>query len=202
MCLGAALLSGLLSAAGSAITASEQQRNAQAQADARNKVLKETLLKNDAIAKDARDLFDKRTEQTTEANVAQQQQKATDDRTSTIESAISSPDTSGIPISGSAPSVVKSSLAKAMLDTFNKGKERAQSLGKLGGYGDTWFGQGLQSADTARNLSMDSNFTSGNLAILPYTQDLAEQAAYKPISPIGGILSGLGGMFSGGGRFG
>jgi hypothetical protein len=107
-------------------------------------------------------------------------------------------------LSGSAPQVVQSELAKRMMGAVDKGKAEAQQLGKVGGYGDTWFNEGVSNVATGRNLGVNQNFASGNMALLPYGQDLAEQAAYKPISPFGSILSGLGSAFgsaSGGGFF-
>ena len=201
MCFGAIgpLIGGILSGVGSMITAKEQQANAERQAKARNDKLALTLSRNDPIAERSRDAFDKRVADSSEQAIADQQAKAEQSRTDTIASEVADPTAAEVPLSGSAPNVVRSELAQKLLDVFNEGKDRAKALGKLGAYGDTWFGQGLKSADTSRNLSLNSNFVSGNLALLPYQQDIAETRAYKPISPIGGILSGLGSALSSGG---
>jgi hypothetical protein len=58
--LAGPLIGGLLSVGGTMMTASAQQKQAEAAAAARNKVLQDTLAKNDKIAADSRNLFDER----------------------------------------------------------------------------------------------------------------------------------------------
>ena len=184
--------------------ASSAQKQAQAAADARNRVLQQTLLKNDKIAADSRNLFDKRRSEVEPEPMAEAMADAEATRTATIESSVTPMTPEDVPLSGSAPSVVHSALAKRMLEAVDKGKSEAKALGKVGGYGDTWFNQGVANTATGRDLGVNQNFASGNMALLPYGQDLAEQAAYKPISPFGSILMGLGSAFgsaSGGGFF-
>lgn len=203
MCLGAIgpLIGGLLSAVGTVVTMNEQQANAERQAAARNEKLDLVLRRNDPIAERSRETFDKRVADSSEEAIANDQAKAERTRTRSAEATLTDPNaaSSDVPLAGSAPNVVRSEVAKQMLGVFEAGKDRAKKLAALGAYGDTFFNQGLQSVDTSRNLSIDSNFTAGNLSLLPYQQDIAENRAYKPISPIGGILSGLGGAFGGGG---
>ncbi len=213
MCTGLEILLPLLGSglgiAGGAIQQGKLNDQAQAQADARNKVLSATLFKNDALADQSRSIFDKRLEEIQPEAFDQQQADLTAERTDTLEGAIGLPDPEDIPISGSAPQVVRSEIAKRMLGAFEKAKGNAQTLGRLGGYGDTFFRQGLATAEAGNQISVPNNFARGNLGILPHLQDFAEVAAIKPISPIGGILSGIGnvlgsfggsqGYFGGGG---
>ncbi len=206
MCLPllGAVIPSLLGGVGSAIQASSAEKQAQAAADARNRVLQQTLLKNDKIADDSRNLFDKRRSEVEPEPMAEAMADAEATRTGTIESSVAPMTPEDVPLSGSAPSVVHSALAKRMLEAVDKGKSEAKALGKVGGYGDTWFNQGVANTTTGRDLGVNQNFASGNMALLPYGQDLAEQAAYKPISPFGSILMGLGNAFgsaSGGGFF-
>jgi hypothetical protein len=58
-------------------------------------------------------------------------------------------------------------------------------------------GVGFKDLQANRNISMAANFAAGNSALLPHQQDIAETRAYRPISPIGGILSGIGGVMGG-----
>jgi hypothetical protein len=207
MSLGAiapALIGGLLSVGGQAMTISSQNKQAEEAAQARNQVLQQTLKKNDAIAADSRNLFNERRAEVEPEPMAEAQEEATADRTATLDASVQAAPEEMSGLSGSAPQVVQSELAKRMMGAVEKGKTEAQQLGKVGGYGDTWFNQGIANVDTSRNLGVNQNFASGNMALLPYGQDLAEQAAYKPISPFGSILSGLGSAFgsaSGGGFF-
>ncbi len=201
--LAGPLIGGLLSVGGTAMTAAAQQKQAEAAAEARNNVLRQTLLKNDKIASDSRNLFDKRRAEVEPEPMQAAQEEATADRTATLEASVQQAPEE-MSLSGSAPQVVQSELAKRMMSAVEKGKSEAQALGKVGGYGDTWFNQGIANTSTGRDLGVNQNFASGNMALLPYGQDLAEQAAYKPISPFGSILSGLGSAFgsaSGGGFF-
>ncbi len=198
MCLP--IIGALLGAVGSMVTANEQQKNAERQAAARNQKMELTLGRNDVIAKHSQDTLNNRLKKITPAAVSKDQGAEQAKRTAQVTSQVADPTAAAgaIPLSGDAPDVVKSALATKMLDVFQQGKTRAQALGKLGGYGDQWANQGYANADAGRNESIDNNFLNGNLAILPAQQDIAERNAYKPISPLGGILSGLGSMFSGG----
>lgn len=196
MCTGlelAAMIGGpLLSAAGTMIQTNEAEANAKRQAAARNEKLNLTLAKNDKLADESRQAFNQRKENATDEATDKAKQDATEERQDTLQTAIPDQPTVSAPVSGSAPTVVKSEIAKRMADALGGAREQAQRLGTLGGYGDMWFDQGLQDTATGRDLSQNANFASGNMAILPYQQDIAETRAYKPISPIGGLLQGLG----------
>lgn len=201
MCTGleiAGLVGGLASTAGGLVTANEQQKNAERQAEARNNELKRTLLKNDDLAKQSRETFNERAEKLKGDQMAEDQQAATEKRTDTLEQAVEqtpvSPD--DVSLSGSAPTVVKSELAKRMGDALAGSKAQAQAQAKLGGYGDSWMNQGFADVEAGRDLNQQANFASGNMSILPYQQDIAEMRATKPISPIGGLMQGLGGMLT------
>lgn len=201
MCTGAELI-GLIGAgvstAGGLVTANEQNKNAQRQAQARNDELKKTLLKNDPLAEKSRDAFEDRLNKTQADEFAQQQHEATDTRQDELATAADEAPQAAqeVSLSGSAPTVVKSDLARRMGDAMKASKQQAQSLGKLGGYGDTWLGQGIMDTEAGRDIAQNANFAGGNLAILPYKQDIAESRAYKPISPLGGLMQGLGSMAS------
>jgi hypothetical protein len=200
--IAAAIIPALLGGAGQFMTAKAQQDQAEDQAAARNRELMKTLEKNDAIAAQSREVFDKRRGEIQPDQMGQAQEEATASRTGVLEQAVAAAPPGEVPLSGSAPDVVQSEVAKKMQTAVSQGKDQARALGKAGGYGDTWFGQGIANQETGRNLDVNNNFASGNMAILPYLQDFAEIEATKPISPIGGVLSGFGGAlgsFMGGG---
>ena len=210
MCTGAELLLPLLGTGLSFVGNSIQQKQLAAQAkarvDARNRVLASTLGKNDILADQARAIFDTRLQEVQPEEFDNTQAEVTEDRTAILASSVRAPQPEDIPLSGSAPAVVKSEIAKQMLATFETAQGRARQLGKLGGFGDAFFQQGLSNQEAGNQISIPNNFARGNLGILPHLQDFAEVAATKPISPIGGILAGLGntlGTFAGGqGYFG
>lgn len=198
MCTGmeiVGLLGGLASAGGGMITANEQQKNAERQAKARNDELKRTMLKNDDLAKQSRETFNERTEKLKGDQMAEEQQAATDKRSESLETAVAETPVAAdnVALSGSAPTVVKSELAKRMGAALEGSKTQAKAQAKLGGYGDSWLNQGFADVEAGRDINQQANFASGNLSILPHQQDIAEMRATKPISPIGGLLQGFGG---------
>lgn len=208
MCTGleiAAMIAGpAMSAAGAMMQQNEMEENQARMAEARNEKLRTTLAKNDAIAEQSRDTFNQRKQQMQADESAKAEQQAKDKRQDTLETAVEETPTSpaDVPISGSAPTVVRSELAKRMSEAMSGAKGQAQRLGTLGGYGDAWLNQGFQDAAAGRDIAQQANFASGNMSILPYQQDIAETRAYKPISPIGGLLQGFGSMvgsYGGGG---
>lgn len=200
MCTGfelAAIAGAGLSTVGSVVGMSEQNANMRRAADARNNELNRTLLKNDSLADQSRDEFAKRQQGATNEAIEKDRQDATDQRTSDLTQAVDSAPqdaVQGESISGSAPTVVKSDLAKRMSEALGKSKDQAQKLGALGGYGDSWLNQGLADQETGRNLQVNANRAAGNMSILPAMQDIAETRSQKPISPFGAILQGAGSM--------
>lgn len=200
MCTGmeiAGLLIGpALSSVGSMIQASEQEANNRRMAEARNERLRNTMAQNDRLAEQSRAEFDARQRQSTTESIEGDRAQKTAERSDTLEQAVQEApkESAGVSLSGSAPTVVKSELAKRMAAAMGQATDSAKAQAKLGGYGDTWLNQGFQDVTAGRNIGQNANFASGNLAILPYQQDIAEMRAYKPISPIGGLLQGFGSM--------
>jgi len=208
MCTGmeiAGLVLGpLLSTGGALVQASEQEANNRRMAEARNERLRNTMTKNDRLAEQSRAEFDARQRQSTTESIEGDRAQKTAERSDTLEQAVQEApkEAAGGSLSGSAPTVVKSELAKRMAAAMGQATDSAKAQAKLGGYGDTWLNQGFQDVTAGRNIGQNANFASGNLAILPHQQDIAEMRAYKPISPIGGLLQGFGSMlgsYGGGG---
>jgi hypothetical protein len=207
MCFGAEaawlipLLGSLASVAGTVITTNEQRANAERQAKARNDELNRVLVRNDKLADESRQSFTQRMTDVQPDQAQNDQQAAETDRAQALDSAVdrSAPT---IPLAGDAPQVVKSEIAKKMQEVFAGGRAEAGRLAKLGARGDSWFNSGLQDTAAARDIGVQSNQAAGNLGMLPHLQDFAEHRAYKPISPWGAILSGIGNMagsYGGGG---
>lgn len=208
MCTGIEIIGMLagpaLSAVGAGITASEQEKNMRAMAEARNEKMRATMLKNDELARQSRAEFDTRQQKSTTEQIEADRADKTQQRSDTLEQAVAEApqESAGVSLSGSSPTVVKSEIAKRMATAMGQATDSAKAQAKLGGYGDTWLDQGFQDVTAGRNIGQNANFASGNLAILPYQQDIAETNAYKPVSPLGGLLQGFGGMlgsYGGGG---
>jgi hypothetical protein len=160
------------------------------------------MAQNDRLSDQNKEIFDQRTDKLSPEAQKQQQAEATASRTQTLSDAVSTAPPAGeIPLSGSAPDIVKSEVAKKMSDTIQFGKDQAKALGAAGGYGDTWFGNSLDTAGAGRDIGVNNNFATGNLGILPYAQDFAQIEATKPMGMLPGIMMGAGnalGSFAGG----
>lgn len=181
-----------LSAGGGAISANDADRNAAAVAKARNRVLNDTLARNERHAQQARQSFDARVADAGPAQAPQKLDQAKADRTAQLESTVQPLDTGTMPTADSAPTVIKSALAKAMLEASSAGKAAAQRSGRLGGYGDFFFDRSLGDNAASRDIGVSNNLAQGNLSIMPYLQDFAGIAAQKKPGILGPLLSGLG----------
>lgn len=199
MCLGilAPIIGSIASVAGTAMQQHEQQKMAEQQAAARNEALQATMRKNDLLARQSRQTFDQRLQKGSKDTVDQQNTKAgktrANDLQKSVEATADMQDTQGADISGTAPAIVGSDLAKRMQGVLKQGKDQATALGKLGAYGDSWLKQGFLDTQAGRDIGVTTNKAAGNSAILPYSQDFAEMQATHPLSPIGSIIAGLGG---------
>jgi len=208
MCTGleiAGMIAGpLLSTVGAMVQQSEVEANNKRMAEARNERLQNTLQKNDKLAQDSREAFNQRQQAATAGAIEDDRAKETQERQDTIDQAVqdTAKVTPSISLAGSAPKVVQDTFGKKMSEAIDYGRSQAQKQATLGGYGDAWLGQGFKDVDTGRQLNEQANFAQGNMAILPYQQDIAETRAYKPISPIGGLLQGFGSMIGSAGGSG
>lgn len=209
MCLGIeAILGAVTSLVGTAASMSAQKEaeaRAQRQAEARNNEMKRTLRKNDEIADQSRDRFNARVNRANQEQMEQDQAKAQENRETKLEEAVLAVPEDGTvaaPITGSAPAVVKSELAKRMGDAVAQGKNQAKALAQLSAYGDSWLNQGFLDQAAGRDIGVSNNFAAGNMAVLPYAQDFAEhKASFKKNSnsPVGNALkAGATGAFYGG----
>lgn len=200
MCTGIELLGMIagpvISGVGAAIQQREMMKNQQRMAEARNNELRRTLAKNDQLAERSREVFEARRRATEGQELDKAEQEAKEKRSQELEAAAEQTPApaADVPLAGSTPQVVQSDMAKRFQNAINQSKDQASRLGVLGGYGDMWLNQGFADMQAGRDLGTYSNFAAGNMALLPYQQDIAETRAYRPISPIGGILQGVGGM--------
>lgn len=195
----------ITSGIGAGIKNGQAARQQLAIVQARNNELRQTMTANRQLAEESRGMFDNRVDSMTGDAGAAAEQKSMDDRQALMDRAVEAPAPDAASVAGSAPSVVKSELAKKMLEAFTSARDEAGAAGRLGGHGDFWFNQGTENAATGRNLGVNLNLASGNLGLLPHLQDLAEVQATKPIGPLGDILMGIGsavGSAGGSGMFG
>lgn len=173
-----------MSGVGAAIRNRQAQNQAKAIADARNRVLADTMAMNRPLADSSRAMFDQRIA----APIADETQPSV--RSALLDDAVAPmPD---VPVAGSAPEVVKSEIAGQMARAIEEGKAEAAASSKVGAYGDAWFNEGIFNTNLASGLGQNANFASGNLALLPHLQDLAEVQATKRPGPVADIFMGVG----------
>lgn len=187
-----------MSAGGAAMSNSEARKNAEARAAARNRVLQQSLDRQAKWGEEARGLFDTRLKDYTPETQGEKLATAQEGRTTDITKNMSTPTTSDIPLSGSAPQVVKGEIAKRMLASFQQATDRAKAAGKVGGYSDNWLGNNTGVADTARQVGTINNFSQMDNALLGSRQELAEASAPQSNSIWGPLLSGGGSLVAAG----
>jgi hypothetical protein len=189
------------SVGGGVLQQSEAQASAEAEAAARNRVLEQYMerqrnlqAQNQEQAAKARNEF--------EAPKQQQKQAANvEQREAAIDTNAQPADAGAIPLSGNAPSIVKSDIANRMLSAFNDATGEAKAKGKFAAYGDTWGQNDRSILQPGRMIDTFNNFSRANTSMLPLEQELVGYANRKPPSGLGGILQGLGslgGMAAGG----
>lgn len=200
MCLGPELAGVILpmvvgtalSAGGKMIQQGEETKQAEDIAAARNKVLSDTLAKNSRIGDSTRATFNSNTDTYGAEPVAARQGAAEATRVADANSVATVPD--ALPTTADAPDIVKGEYAKQIANAVTKGKAKAAAGAKLGAFGDQWFKAGLGTDQASRDVSLQSGFASANRTLIPALQDFAEAKSYQPVSPLGGILMGAGGL--------
>lgn len=112
---------------------------------------------------------------------------------------------SEMPTSSDAPKVVEAEFAKRMGDALTANRAKADRAGRLGGFGDQMFSNAMGGQELGRKIDLTNNFSRAEANLLPQYQDFRAMETYKPPSPAGSILKGIGSamaMGSGSGGFG
>lgn len=195
------------SVGGGIISNNEAQSNARAVADARNRVLQDTLRREKEIDAQNRVVLNNTIGDFNQNNQGQKQQAAETQRATEATANITPPaaDVGSIPIQGNAPQIIKTTIAGQMKNAFDQSTDRAKKLAALGAYNDVFGDNNRDIGATGRNIDTGNSFARGWASLLPARQDLAGYAAYRPSSGIGQLLSGLGGlgaMYAGSGATG
>lgn len=187
----AAIGSGV-SAYGAHTSQQESEANAMRVARARNNQLESVMRRNKEIADQSREIYKTREQEIQPENMAAKQEELAGERIAGNVAAVAPPAPENIPISGSAPTVVKSEVAKKLGEAMTSATDQAKNLGKLGSWGDFFGEQGMANTSTGRDLGVLQDFQQGNLGILPMSQDFAAYRAYRPSSGIGEAMQAAG----------
>lgn len=179
------------------VSNSEATNNANREAAARNAVLQDTLRREQGFADSNKVEQDK--------NLAHyapgaQQTQLTDAQTArgnSVTGNMTTGNANDVPLTADAPAAVRGELAKRLLAVHDGAVSRAKDNANLGGYGDTWLTNSLNTADADRNIGVTNNYANGQKSILSSMQDSAGAAAYKPPSIWSTILNGASGLAAG-----
>lgn len=190
-------ISAALGAAGKIVGGSEARNAAAREAAARNAVLDQTLAKEKGYAADNAGVFNQNIASYAPGAQPAQLEAAQNKRIATSTGAMTQTDPNSIPITSDAPPAVRGEIAKRLLAVHDGAVERAKLSGKVGGYGDTWFNNGLRTSEADRNIGVTNNFANGQKNILEPMQDLSAASVYKPPSIWSTLLSGASGVTAG-----
>ena len=92
------------------------------------------------------------------------------------------------PTAGSAPTVVKSEIARRISDALTQGTKRARTQAALSAYGDNMFGNKVALGRSRGELAQVSDFASKSAGLLPYEMRAAAQNASRAPSIVGDLL--------------
>src|SRR5258708_3766929 len=176
--------------------------NAQAQAEARNAVVRDAIGKLNVFGAQNRGTFDANMTNYDPATQAAQLQSAQDTRSGNNVNAITTQDPNATPIQADASPATRADLAKRMLAVHDQAVGRAKSMGQLGGYSDQWINNQLGNAQAGRDIGVVNNFAEARNALVQPEAALAAAAAYNTPSLWGALLSGAGSTMSAAGGAG
>lgn len=190
-----ALAGAAASAVGGGISARETQKNDTREAAARNRVLQDTMRRNDQHSAANREKFLKRVNESTAQPAAEQLIGAQGQAEQTITNNLSETGMEA-PLTGDAPKVVKDSMKASLGDSFRKSMDQAKRMGALTGYGTQTRDNAIADTGLSNDINTNNSFVRGDMSIMPYLQDYAGIQARKPSSGLGQILQAAGGIAS------
>jgi hypothetical protein len=175
----------------------EATNNAKAEAAARNAVLQDTLRREQGFADSNKTQLDTNLAHYAPGAQQTQLQDAQTARGNTVTGNMTTANANDVPLTADAPAAVRGEIAKRLMSVHDGAVERAKNNANLGGYGDTWLTNSLNTADADRNIGVNNNYANGQKSILSSLQDSAGAAAYKPPSIWSTILGGASSLAAG-----
>ncbi|MEY9506890.1 hypothetical protein ABIE87_006448 [Bradyrhizobium diazoefficiens] len=183
--------------AGKMISNNEASGNAAREAAARNAVLQDTLKREQGFADQNATEQGKNLAHYAPGAQGTQLTDAQTARGNTVTGNMTTADANDVPLTADAPAAVRGEIAKRLLSVHDGAVSRAKANANLGGYGDTWLTNSLNTADADRNIGVTNNYANGQKSILSSLQDSAGAAAYKPPSIWSTILGGGSSLLAG-----
>jgi hypothetical protein len=194
MCDPVTLALGLAaSTGGAALTGSSNAATANAQAQAANNILTSKLNTLDGIYANQTgptfaDLMDNYSPAASSTGLTDAQNA----RTAAGEDNIWQQTADGVPLGEGGSPATQEAYAGQFKNAFDYATTAAENAGTVGGYTDDWFNDALADANAGRTIGAADNIAEGQKALIAPEQQLAENAAYRPPSPWGSIVSGAG----------
>jgi hypothetical protein len=182
---------------GKILSNNEAAENAKAEAAARNAVLQDTLKREQGFADQNAVEQNKNLSHYAPGAQATQLSDAQTARGNTVTGNMTTANANDVPLTADAPAAVRGEIAKRLLSVHDGAVARAKDNANLGGYGDTWLTNSLNTADADRNIGVTNNYANGQKSILSSLQDSAGAAAYKPPSIWSTILGGASSLAAG-----
>ena len=183
--------SGALMAGGQLANARQQKKVI----GARNNALADEQSRQAGYRTEAADAFDKALTGFDRPMQDAMLTKSVADRTASGEATMGEVDP-GYAVTDSAPAMVKTELAKRMVEAVTKGRDDMKRRAKLSAFGDRQFMNGQNLTDSGTKIGTQASFAGGSAGVLP-SELGAANALYDPT--LGDILGGAGqiGMFAG-----
>ena len=112
-----------------------------------------------------------------------------------------------VPVAGSAPKIVKSTIARAMSDALARGKAQGVAQGNLAGYGDLALGNSIDLTRSGQKQATFGDFSRRSSGILPFELEAANRTggglrSFGKLLSAGGQVAGLASAFGAGPSFG
>lgn len=187
-----------LSLAGTAVANRDAQKNMNRMAAARRDVALKELDRQKQYQEEAAGEFDTSLDRFRDSNTAKALTDATQNRVQQSEAAVQSggyTDATG----DATPTVVKSEIARKMLDASGRAKTTAQRLGKVQSFGDYLFDANSLLNLQGNRIGDINNAAAGSYRLLPLEQEAAANNVNKPGSAFGSLmkLAGTGASLAG-----
>lgn len=190
----------------------QQSQARNAADDARSAQLARELARQDDFRAETSEVLDRTVRDFDQPNQEQALEENVQRRAESAENFIPEGDPANLQISGSAPEVVKTSIAKQMADAMGRGKEDIRNRARLEALmKDTWLGNDLSTMRGGRDIGMVSNFAGESSRLNQFERDAFAQDAFNkkmsgPLGIFGDVLStagqGVGLYGASGGSFG
>jgi hypothetical protein len=194
----------VIAAGGAYMNSKEQSKNLAAQQRARQQASAAELARQKNFQRENQDTLAKTLQPFEAENQTQARQEAVDDRTQASERAVEGTPAVDIPISGSAPNIVQSSMADSLAKAMDRARDYGRRSADLRAFGDLFGGNTINVARAGDRIGTVNSMARSSANLSGYEMGAAAHNAMRPPSGVGDALQ-IGGAAlgaAGGGAFG